>query len=83
MRCLRPGHTAPDNDMIRSSVTANMHLIGKRYFLYRYRIVIVCSVSLDKELCSKAVSCQFLNKENCPVYTAGKENLSIIQVNVR
>ena len=30
---------------IRSSVTANMHLIDERYFLYRYRIVVVCSVN--------------------------------------
>ena len=35
------GHTAT----YRSSVTANMHLIGERYFLYRHRIVIVCSVT--------------------------------------
>ena len=32
------GHTAT----YRSSLTANMHLIGERDFLYRYRIVIVC-----------------------------------------
>ena len=41
------GHTAAytKNTTHRSSVTANMHLIGERYFLYRYRIFIVCSVT--------------------------------------
>ena len=34
----------------RNSVTANMHLIGERYFLYRYRIVIMCSVTWPKNL---------------------------------
>ena len=35
------GHTAT----IRSSVTGNMNLIGERYFLYRYHIVIAYSVT--------------------------------------
>ena len=30
----------------RTSVTANMNLIGERFFFwYRYRIIIVCSVT--------------------------------------
>ena len=31
--------------MYRTSVTANMNLIGERFFWYRYRIIIVCSVT--------------------------------------
>ena len=31
--------------MYRTSVTANMNLIGVQFFWYRYRIVIVCSVT--------------------------------------
>ena len=29
----------------RTSVTANMNLIGERFFWYRYRIIVVCSVT--------------------------------------
>ena len=39
------GRTATIRSSVTVIVTANMHLIGKRYFLYRYRIVIVCSVT--------------------------------------
>ena len=31
--------------MYRTSVTANMNLIGERFFWYRYRIIIVCGVT--------------------------------------
>ena len=31
-------HVSGRSATIRSSVTANMHLIGARYFLYRYRV---------------------------------------------
>ena len=31
-------HVSGRSATIRSSVTANMHLIGVRYFLYRYRV---------------------------------------------
>ena len=31
-------HVSGHTSTIHSSVTANMHLIGERYFLYRYRV---------------------------------------------
>ena len=37
-------HVSGHTDTYRSSVTADMNLIGERFFFYRYRIVIVCSV---------------------------------------
>ena len=38
-------HVSGHTGTIRSSVTAHMHLIDERYFLYRYRIVIVGSLT--------------------------------------
>ena len=38
-------HVSGHTGTICSSVTANMNLIGERFFWYRYRIVIVCNVT--------------------------------------
>ena len=40
-----------------NSLTANMNLIGERFFWYRYRIVIVCSVAGALHSLSTDIDC--------------------------